>query len=343
MNTAQQKLVVWSVTGLLGTGMVAYLALSLTKREEWNKQVPVDRMASVLSKVPEVDEQKDTVLAASAVERGLKQLDWTGKPPPERPVEQIETPKGVDAPRELVRDLIQIRAIRYDGANPAASEVVFKYKSTAMVVAPSYSDGTYLKRQGDRLDGRLNQIEISAIYPGNVEFRFTNEAEREKELVAPTPFSLTKHYAYIGEGQAPVSRASSVDAFVARRPDAPPEAQTVQISPTKYRVGLEDAQEINDNFAEIMTTEVSIDRHRDPKTKRFDGIEIKQVKPGSIAARHGVQEGDVIKAINGNPVSSKEEAIVFVKNNKDKYDAWEVEIWNKGQTRTVTYYSPKKK
>ncbi|MBM3989043.1 MAG: PDZ domain-containing protein [Planctomycetes bacterium] len=343
MNTAQHKLVVWSVTGLLGTGMVMYLALSLTKREEWNKQVPVDRMQSVLSDVPEVSEQRVSLLAASAVERGLKQLDWSGRPPPDKPVEPIEAPKGSDSPRELVRDLIQIRAIRYDGANPAASEVVFKYKSTAMVVVPTYSDGTYLKRGGDRLDGRLNQIEISAIYPGNVEFRFTNEAGRENELVAPTPFSLTKHYAYVGEGQAPVSRPSAVGTFVSRRPDSPPEAQTVRISPTKYRVGLEDAQEINDNFAEIMTTEVSIDRHRDPKTKRFDGIEIKQVKPGSIAARHGVEEGDVIKSINGQPVSSKEEAIVYVKNNKDKYDAWEVEIWNKGQTRTVTYYSPKKK
>ncbi len=343
MNTAQQKLVVWSVTGLLGAGMVAYLALSLVKREEWNKQVPVERMAGVLSKVPELGEQKDTMLAASQVERGLKQLDWTGKPPPEKPVEQVETPKGADAPRELVRDLIQIRAIRYDGANPAASEVVFKYKSSAMVVAPSYSDGTYLKRQGDRLEGRLNQVEIAAVHPGNVEFRFVNEPNRENELVAPTPFSLSKHYAYVGEGSAPQSRATTVEAFIERRPDAPAETQTVQISPTKFRVGIEDARNINENFAEIMTSEVSIDRHRDPKTKRFDGIEIKQVKPGSIAARHGVQEGDVIKSINGNPVSSKEEAIVFVKNNKDKYDAWEVEIWNKGQTRTVTYYSPKKK
>jgi PDZ domain-containing secreted protein len=51
----------------------------------------------------------------------------------------------------------------------------------------------------------------------------------------------------------------------------------------------------------------------------------------------------VIKAINGHPVNSEQEAISFIKNNKDKYDVWEVEIENKGKTKIVTYKVPKKK
>lgn len=342
MNTAQQKLAVWTVTGALGAGMAAYLALSLANFDEYRKAVSKEVMFETLSKVPDVAERQENVIAAAMVDRGLKFLDWTGKPPPERPVDEGPVAGDEAAPREQVRDLLQVRGIRFDAEAPAQSEVVFKYLSTAMVTAPTNSDGTYLKRAGDRLDGRLNQIEISAIYPNAVEFNFTNEPGREKELVAPRPFDLSKHYAYIGEGGVALTRNDTVQAYISRRADGPPPAETVQISPTKYRVGTDDAQRINENFAEIMTSEVTIDRHRDPRTKRFDGVEVKHVKPGSIAARHGVEDGDVIKSINGHPVTSKEDAVVYVKNNKDNFDTWEVEIWNRGQTRTVTYYSPKK-
>jgi S1-C subfamily serine protease len=59
----------------------------------------------------------------------------------------------------------------------------------------------------------------------------------------------------------------------------------------------------------------------------------------SIAERHGAKEGDVVKSINGHPVNTTNEAITFVKTNKDKYSSWEVVIENKGKTRTVTYES----
>ena len=51
------------------------------------------------------------------------------------------------------------------------------------------------------------------------------------------------------------------------------------------------------------------------------------------------KEGDVIKSINGQPVNSVQEAISFVKVNKDKYSTWEVVVENKGKQRTVTYES----
>jgi len=47
----------------------------------------------------------------------------------------------------------------------------------------------------------------------------------------------------------------------------------------------------------------------------------------------------VIKSINGQPVNSVQEAISFVKVNKDKYSTWEVVVENKGKQRTVTYES----
>jgi S1-C subfamily serine protease len=85
------------------------------------------------------------------------------------------------------------------------------------------------------------------------------------------------------------------------------------------------------------------DSHRDPKTGAYDGIEIRQVPAGSMAANHGAQAGDIIKSINGHPVKSVQEAINFAKNNANLYDVWEIEVENKGQIRIVTYKVPKKK
>ena len=66
------------------------------------------------------------------------------------------------------------------------------------------------------------------------------------------------------------------------------------------------------------------------------------VKPGSVASSHGLSNGDVVKSINGHPVTSKQEAITFVKNNKDVYDKWEVVVESKGRLKTLVYYSPNK-
>ena len=57
-------------------------------------------------------------------------------------------------------------------------------------------------------------------------------------------------------------------------------------------------------------------------------------------SEHGGQDGDIIKSINGHPVTSTAEAITYVKNNEDKYNVWEVVVENKGKSRTVTYESP---
>jgi C-terminal processing protease CtpA/Prc len=64
------------------------------------------------------------------------------------------------------------------------------------------------------------------------------------------------------------------------------------------------------------------------------------VAVGSIAERHGAQEGDVIKSINGHPVTSVQEAITFAKNHANEYTVWKIVVENKGKSRTVIYESP---
>jgi hypothetical protein len=340
MSTANVKLVVWTVAGLIGASVVAYVALFFRHKDEVLRSVSTGEMLTVLENVDDVPRTTENIVAVDLVERGLKRFDWTGKPPPPPP-EPTEKAPDEGPPREQVAKLIQIQGIRFDAESPLTSEVVFKYTSEARVIpANAATDGTTLKQVGQKLDGRLNQIEIAAIYPNAVEFAFTNEPAREHEFVGPQEFDLQNLYAVVGEGQEVRSP---------RRPDinvpivpAPTARQTQMLSRNRYRLGVEDIAYIDENFPEIMTTEVELAKHRDPKTKRVDGIELKRVAAGSIAERHGVETGDVIKSINGHPVTSEEEAILFVKNHKDEYDRWEVEVWNKGQTRTIVYYPPKK-
>ena len=79
------------------------------------------------------------------------------------------------------------------------------------------------------------------------------------------------------------------------------------------------------------------------KTRFVDGkrsgVELTEVREGSIASRHGAQSGDVVISINGTPVNSQQEAIAFAKNNSERYSVWEVEVLRLGRIETIIYHS----
>ncbi|MEZ5974077.1 MAG: PDZ domain-containing protein [Planctomycetota bacterium] len=70
------------------------------------------------------------------------------------------------------------------------------------------------------------------------------------------------------------------------------------------------------------------------------GIEVMEVRAGSIAARHGAQSGDVIISINGYPVNSQQEAIQWAKDNGDNYEVFTVVVERLGRLETLTYRKP---
>ena len=72
------------------------------------------------------------------------------------------------------------------------------------------------------------------------------------------------------------------------------------------------------------------------------GVEITEVREGSIAGRHGAQSGDVVISINGTPVGSQQEAIGFAKANSERYSVWTVEVLRLGRVETLVYHSPGK-
>jgi hypothetical protein len=192
-----------------------------------------------------------------------------------------------------------------------------------------------LKYVGESLDSPLDYARIVAVTPMGVEFAFSDDS-RPHEVLEPPDYPLDGLVVVVdGDVLVPVREPlPGAGEFI------PTPHRTMPLGPTKFRLGEQDMLTFAEDYPRILAEDVRTSRHRDPKTGRYDGIELTRVNPTSIAAAHGAQDGDVIKSINGHPVTSTQEAINYVKNNKDVTSRWEVEVENRGRTRIVTYISP---
>lgn len=339
MHTSQLKLLSWTVAGLLGAGLAGYVAWFVSRLPEIRSNVPESRLLEVLRDVDTVVEKSDAVMPYKEVAGAIIDLDWTGKPAPVETVVE-SAPTQVEAPRDGVDQLVLIMMVSFDAEEPLGSRCVLKYTAKARVTsqpptAPGGSPG-WVKSVGDRLEAPLAHIRVEAVHPDGVEFAFDDSA-RPHERVAPAQIPIE---GIVRLGDESELRLQSSDVSIQRRGlDGPAPARTELVGEGIYRIGYEDAREFEANYADILAREVAWQPHRD-KRGRPDGIQITQVQSGSVAYSHGVATGDVIKSINGHPVTSPQEAIAFVKNNQDSYDKWEVEVESKGRLKTLVYYSP---
>jgi hypothetical protein len=342
MNIARVKALVWGASAVIGAGLVVYVGQFFRNRQDYLQPVARERMQGVLENVREVAQRTEDIVDSKLIERA-KGYDWTGAPDAEKPVQVDDKPTAPVA--EHVTDLLKVQMAVYDTLEPDLSYLILKYTSQARVTLSKGRpalDGTTLKRVGDVLDDRLSNIQIFQIDPEGVVFKFLDDPSRADERVTPKEYEWRAYYTSV-EGDEFVIRPQRTISDVAFQQNPVTPGRTEQLSPTKYRLGDEDLRYFDENYPKILTEEVEVSDHRDRSTGKRDGIQVNRIAPDSIAARHGVVEGDVIKSINGHPVTSKDEAILFVKNNQKKYTEWVVEIWNKGQTRTLTYYSNQKK
>jgi hypothetical protein len=330
MNLAQIKVMTWVACGLAAAG-VGYLAYTSSSKER--PQPEPEYARRLLGSVEPLKQQKADVVNYGRLKELLADANLTGKAVvAAKPVEAGEPAKPSIVP---VSELVRVQYVQVDMARPESGATFLKYKSRAGVSGPA-AEGALLK-VGDRLAAPNGHVRIHAVEPMQVVFAFDDEA-REKESVSAAEFESSTSIVQVGPDGVVVSaprvgipRAEGA-AFVPGR--------TTMLGANRFVLGSEDMTYLNDNYADVLAREVRTAQHRDPRTGKYDGIEIKEVTPGSVAARHGAQSGDVIKSINGNPVNSVQEAISFVKVNKDKYSSWEVVIENKGKQRTVTYESP---
>jgi len=335
MNVTSIKAVCWS-TSVAATLYLSYHVWDFYDNLE-QSTVTVDPVAvkSLL------DENLDlTIKVAERTDyRDIKRtyviMNWTGKKAvePTRVVEKgpAEPARPVYVP---VAKLLSILMIQVDLEESAESRILVRYLGNGITA----TEGTL--SEGDTLPKPHDGITLKKIDVDGVVFSFENK-EREEETLAPSLGGGDEVLIVsIGPGgeRRPVGPGLRIPVTARKAAFRP--AETTLIGTNKYRIGTDDATYLGENFAQVLTHEVASRVHYDARTGKRDGVEITRVQPNSVAARHGAQEGDIIKSINGHPVTSKQEAVKFVKNNQDRYTTWEVVVENLGRERTVTYESP---
>ncbi|HJO25656.1 MAG: hypothetical protein CMK00_06150 [Planctomycetes bacterium] len=336
LNIAQTKILIWVVSAALTAGLGATVADFVLNLEEKQNTFDADSVRAVLEDVEQVAIQKQELVAYTEIKRHFHELNWTGKVTV-KAVEPEDTGAATTQRSTVpVSDLIAVQMLQVDLSDPAGSSAYVTYSSRSAVPSAS-PDDEYLE-VGESLPAPQTHIRVEAITVEGIVFAF-EDTERAHETVAPEVDLETGTMVFVGEGQV-IHRVDNGGIPVSNVPAFRPE-QTAIIGRNRYRIGTEDATFLAENWSATLSQDVRHSRHRDPRTGRYDGVEILEVRSGSIAERHGVQGGDVIKSINGHAVSSAQEAIHFAKTNSDRYNTWEVEVENMGRTRTITYESPR--
>lgn len=333
MNIGQIKIASWTAGALLTLGLGAYVFTFVSTLEERRKLPDADTVRKHLSGVEQVQVKSDGQVKYDDVRRLFHDLNWTGAMVVAAP-ETPQTPENLVPEVVPVRDLVRVLWVRVDLGDRAGSSVFLKYKSKAQVENKGL--GGFLMREGDTLAAPHDGIRIEAINGEGVVFAFADEA-REKETLFPAEFDAHAQIVQVGPDGIVMPPAGGL---IPRRATTIVPGKTTPLGSNRFLLGTEDLQMASDNYLDILSNDVQLRQHRDPRTGRYDGVEISDVSAGSFAERHGATKGDVVKSINGHPVNSTQEAINFVKMNKDKYTSWEVVIENKGKTKTVVYQSP---
>jgi hypothetical protein len=330
MNTGQIKLWAWTAAGLTTLGLCAYVLDFVRHLDEKSPSPDPADARSMLESVRLPAAKNDDILSYDLARRVVALLDWTGAPKvvPPPPDREHPTPEPL-----AVERLVIVLGVKQDLADPANSQVALKYRPEARVIDRAIA-GFSLRAEGDRLAPPNEGVKIASITAERIVFTF-DDVERPPEEIRPAEFDCKSTIVIVGPDgvvQAPSSAKAASNA------DARRSGRTIQLGANRFRLGADDVEELAVRYAEILG-DVGTARHRDPRTGRYDGIEIKSVAPGSIAARHGARTGDVIKSINGHAVTSNQEAIHFIKVSSGACTTWEIVIENHGKTRTITFES----
>jgi len=348
MNINSIKAACWLLSAVVTAGVGYYVWDFQNRQDEiLGQKYTAEEVRDILDSAVVPEGPVSSLVDRRAIERAYyfdranrqlpNLLDWTGAPPP-KVVERtpVET-EPVEQPKKRMADAIVVTMIAEELGDAQRSRAWIRYKPESGVQTKP-DEFPAMVRVGDSLRTPLEYATIKAITADDgITFGFSEEG-MEDELV---PYGIYDpgFAIYKVDGDNPERSPE-------RREDIPrldtaiwrPE-RTTQIDDT-WHVGTEDAEDFGQDFGGIIAREVRHRRHYNPKTGKYDGIELQEVKPGGKMAAHGAESGDVIKSINGHPVTSTSEAIDFVKNHKDEYDTWKVVIENKGKERTMIYKSP---
>ncbi|HEV8111286.1 MAG TPA: PDZ domain-containing protein [Planctomycetota bacterium] len=347
MNIGQIKILSWGAAGLLTTGLGLYVAVFVRDLESKRKPPDAAKIQAALEAAEPAKPKAADLVPYEDIRRlflpscehckenpHCRHLNWTGKPPPP-PAAPTNPDVDVKPPVVAIAELVRIGMIQADLSDSKLSRVWLKYRPKASVQnnAPA---GGFLLREGDHLVSPYQYARIETINSQAVVFAF-DDANREAETITPDEFDLKSTIVQVDPDGVIMPKITGIPrgSQMPWRPN-----KTTEFGQNKFMLGLEDVAYANDNYAKILAEDIRTGRHQDARTGKYDGIEIQAVSAGSFAERHGAQEGDIIKSVNGHPVTSVQDAINYAKMNANQFTTWEIVIERNGKLQTFYYHSP---
>ena len=114
---------------------------------------------------------------------------------------------------------------------------------------------------------------------------------------------------------------------------APSGAGVTRISDTQYNIERGEIDGALSNLNEIATQARIVPSFQDGKA---NGFKLFSIKPGSLYAKIGLRNGDVIQKINGYELNSPDKALEVYQKLRDS-SAVSIEMLRRGQSTTVNY------
>lgn len=119
------------------------------------------------------------------------------------------------------------------------------------------------------------------------------------------------------------------------------EAVAVPGDPNHLQFPVEEQRWLG-KHAEKIAEEANLETVRDQDTGKAIGIQVRSFnREDSTLKRYGIREGDILISINGVPMSSKAEAIQWLKGAGKGKDRYVGVVLRKGKQITLTYDVPK--
>ncbi|HXK25003.1 MAG TPA: type II secretion system protein GspC [Myxococcota bacterium] len=82
------------------------------------------------------------------------------------------------------------------------------------------------------------------------------------------------------------------------------QARLQKMSENTYQMPPEDMQAVMNNPAELLSQARILPKYEEGQMR---GLQISQIKPGSLYEQAGLQEGDLVESVNDNPINSPEQ------------------------------------
>lgn len=345
MNVRQIKSLSWlgalGLGGLLGWTLFGFIQ----EKDTLAKGVSQEEQLALLEAVKPPPPPKREAVSYEVVKMAFQKMNWAGTPP----VIEEEGPditEGTTEPEyRPMAELLQVQYLQVDRTGDRSLAWV-KFLDADLIAAASKAEDRILTI-GESLASPWESISVKAISPGGVTFTFAGqeggggdggEARPDETLAASSFERSTSGIVKVGEnGVLSPNRGESIGRIDPT--DFNPRVLTATGS-GEYAMGWDTAAEIEQNYTQILTSDLSYQSYRDPRTRKISGIEVTRVANGSIPAQAGLQEGEILKSINGHAVTSVSDAVNFVKQNADSTDIWVAVFERRGREFTRTYTSP---